>query len=135
MKNWTIGVVAERSGVPASTIRYYEQIELLPPADRVNGRRHYDESILQKLGTIRLAQQAGFTIAEIQALLHHFPANTPPPERWQAMATQKLDELEERLQTIQKMKNILAQTLNCQCETLADCGEGMASGEIYIKVP
>jgi MerR family redox-sensitive transcriptional activator SoxR len=127
MQKWAIGEVANRSGVPASTIRYYEQIELLPPADRVNGRRRYDNSILQRLGTIRLAQQAGFTIAEIQMLMHHFPANTPPSERWQLMATQKLDELEERLKTIEAMKEILEQTLDCRCETLEDCGAGIAN--------
>jgi MerR family redox-sensitive transcriptional activator SoxR len=128
MENWAIGNVAERSGVPASTIRYYEQIELLPQAKRVNGRRRYDDSILQRLGTIRLAQQAGFTIAEIQALLHHFPANTPPSERWQQMAAQKLEELEERLKTIHAMKRILKHTLDCQCETLQECGVGVVNG-------
>jgi MerR family redox-sensitive transcriptional activator SoxR len=124
MQKWAIGEIANRSGVPASTIRYYEQIELLPQAQRENGRRRYDNSILQKLGTIRLAQQAGFTIAEIQMLLHHFPANTQPSERWQVMAAQKLEELEERLKTIQTMKAILEQTLDCRCDTLEDCGVG-----------
>jgi MerR family redox-sensitive transcriptional activator SoxR len=125
MQKWAIGEVVNKSGVPASTIRYYEQIELLPPARRENGRRRYDDSILQRLSTIRLAQQAGFTIAEIQMLLHHFPANTPPSARWQVMATQKLDELEDRLKTIQTMKAILEQTLDCRCETLEDCGTGV----------
>ena len=133
MQKWAIGEVANRSGVPASTIRYYEQIELLPPADRVNGRRRYNNSILQRLGTIRLAQQAGFTIAEIQMLMHHFPANTPPSERWQVMATQKLEELEERLKTIQTMKTILEQTLDCRCDTLEDCGAGIAKSGAGIQ--
>jgi MerR family redox-sensitive transcriptional activator SoxR len=133
MQKWAIGEVATRSGVPASTIRYYEQIELLPPAKRVNGRRRYNNSILQRLGTIRLAQQAGFTIAEIQMLMHHFPANTPPSERWQVMATQKLDELEERLKTIQTMKTILEQTLDCRCDTLEDCGAGIAKSGAGIQ--
>lgn len=123
MEKWAIGEVVELSGVPASTIRYYEQIELLPEAERENGRRRYDSSILQKLGTIRLAQQAGFTIDEIQTLLHEFPTNTPPSERWQLMATQKLAELEERLRTIQVMKAMLKRTLDCECGTMEDCGE------------
>ena len=101
MQTWQIGDIARQTGVPASTIRYYEEIELLPPAQRVNGRRRYDETILQKLNIIRLAQQAGFTIAEIQALLHNFPADAPPSARWQGMAEQKLTELDERIQTIQ----------------------------------
>jgi MerR family redox-sensitive transcriptional activator SoxR len=128
MKSWAIGEVVNRAGVPASTIRYYEEIELLPEAERVNGRRRYDAAILEKLSIIRLAQQAGFTIAEIQMLLHHFPANTPPSERWQAMATQKLDELEEQLKTIQAMKALLEQTLDCECETMEDCGAGLFNG-------
>ena len=125
MKTWAIGEIATRSGVPASTIRYYEQIELLPEADRVNGRRRYDPSILQRLGTIRLAQQAGFTLDEIQMLLHNFPADTPPSERWQVMAAQKLDELNKRLQMIEQMKTILEETLDCECETMEACGAGV----------
>jgi MerR family redox-sensitive transcriptional activator SoxR len=125
MQTWQIGDIVGQTGVPASTIRYYEEIELLPPAQRVNGRRRYDEKILQKLNIIRLAQQAGFTIAEIQALLHNFPADAPPSARWQAMAKQKLTELDERIQTIQAMKGILEQTLNCECATLEDCGSGI----------
>jgi MerR family redox-sensitive transcriptional activator SoxR len=125
METWPIGEIAARSGVPASTIRYYEQIELLPPAKRVNGRRRYDDTILPKLNIIRLAQQAGLTIAEIQMLLHDFPADTPPSARWEVMAQQKLAELDVRLQTIQTMKAILERTLQCHCDTLEGCGAGI----------
>lgn len=125
MKMQGIGEIAKKSGVPTSTIRYYEEIELLPPAERVNGRRRYDDAILQKLNLIRLAQKAGFTIAEIQTLLHDFPEDEPPSARWQVMAQQKLDELDERLKTIRAMRGILEQTLRCQCDTLEDCGTDM----------
>lgn len=127
MKTHSMGDIVQRTGVPASTIRYYEEIELLPPAARVNGRRRYDDTILPKLNVIRLAQQAGFTLAEIQALLHNFPADAPPSARWQVMAEQKLTELDERIQTIQTMKGILEQTLNCECATLEDCGAGIGN--------
>jgi MerR family transcriptional regulator, redox-sensitive transcriptional activator SoxR len=122
MSTWPIGEVVARSGVPASTIRYYEQIGILPPAQRLNGRRRYDAAILPRLGMIRLAQQAGFTIAEIQTLVHDFPPDSPPSARWQALAQQKLVELEERLQTIRAMKGVLLEILNCHCQTLAECG-------------
>ena len=125
MQNLSIGEIAQQSGVPTSTIRYYEEINLLPSAYRVNGRRRYDDDILSKLNVIRLAQQAGFTIAEIQMLLHDFPADAPPSARWQVMARQKLAELDERRQTIEKMKAMLEQTLDCHCATLEDCGAGI----------
>ncbi|MBE2220645.1 MAG: MerR family transcriptional regulator [Anaerolineae bacterium] len=128
MQIWQIGDIVKKSGVPASTIRYYEEIELLPPAERVNGRRRYSDTILQKLNIIRLAQQAGFTIVEIQTLLHNLPADAPPSARWQVMAEQKLTELDERMQTMQAMKALLEQTLNCECETLEACGSGIENG-------
>ena len=125
MKQWTIGDVAARAGVPASTIRYYEEIELLPRAQRLNGRRRYDRAILPRLNIIRLAQEAGFTLDEIHTLVHDFPEDTAPSARWQVMARQKLDELDERLRTIEAMKGILQQTLNCECATLEECATGI----------
>jgi MerR family redox-sensitive transcriptional activator SoxR len=124
MKLQSIGKIARKSGVPASTIRYYEEIELLPPPRRVSGQRRYDDTVLQQLNLIRLAQQAGFTLAEIETLLHDFPTGTPPSARWQVMARQKLEELEQRLQTIHAMMGVLEQTLGCQCDTLEACGAG-----------
>jgi MerR family transcriptional regulator, redox-sensitive transcriptional activator SoxR len=63
-----------------------------------------------------------YTIAQIQTLVHDLPPETPPSARWQALAQQKLVELEERLQTIRAMKGVLLETLNCHCQTLAECG-------------
>jgi MerR family transcriptional regulator, redox-sensitive transcriptional activator SoxR len=132
MQQIGIGEIARRAGVPTSTIRYYERIGLLPPSERVSGKRRYDEHILQKLGVIRLAQRAGFTIAEIQTLVHDFPADTPPSNRWQALAGDKIGELEALLLRVQSMKTTLEHTLQCQCATLDDCGgevgDGVASG-------
>ena len=134
MEMQSIGEIVNQTGVPASTIRYYEEIELLPPAQRVNGRRQYDDTILQNLRIIRIGQKAGFTIAEIQALLHNFPADAPPSERWQVMAQQKLEELDERMKTIQEMKGILEQTLNCQWDTLEDCGASVPNNVVDFEV-
>ncbi len=70
MHNMTIGEVARQTGVRTSTLRYYEEIGLLPAPSRVNGQRRYDAGILQSLALIHVAQQAGFTVAEIQVLLN-----------------------------------------------------------------
>jgi MerR family transcriptional regulator, redox-sensitive transcriptional activator SoxR len=118
-----IGEIARRAGVATSTIRYYERIGLLPRSQRVSGKRRYDDDILQKLGVIRLAQHAGFTIAEIQTLVHEFPVNTPPSKRWEVLAGDKIAELEAMMQRIQTMKTILETTLNCACDKLEDCAE------------
>jgi MerR family redox-sensitive transcriptional activator SoxR len=125
MGRWSIGEVAERVGVATSTIRYYEEVGLLPEAARLNGRRRYDSTILDKLNVIRLAQQAGFTIAEIKMLLHDFPVGTPPSERWEVMANRKLVEIDEQIKTMGRMKAMLFHTLTCQCGSLEECGRGI----------
>jgi MerR family redox-sensitive transcriptional activator SoxR len=122
MENLAIGDIARQAGVATSAIRYYERIGLLPPSRRVSGKRRCDPSILQKLGVIRLAQQAGFTIAEIQTLLlAASPVNTPPSQRWEALAGSKITELDAMIQRAQEMKALLETTLQCQCVTLEDC--------------
>lgn len=122
MQNFGIGEIANRAGIAASTIRYYEQIGLLPAARRVSGKRRYELSILQKIRLIRLAKQAGLSIEEIQNLLHDFPENTAPSIRWAALAEAKIVELNERMAQIQAMKAVLEKTLLCDCPTLDDCG-------------
>ncbi|MBK8135581.1 MAG: MerR family transcriptional regulator [Chloroflexi bacterium] len=118
-----IGEIARRAGVATSTIRYYERIGLLPPSNRVNTKRRYDTGILQKLSVIRMAQQAGLTIAEIQTLLHDFPVDTPPSERWQALAVTKIVELDELIKQLRAMKSLLEQTLQCHCSTIEECAK------------
>jgi len=84
-KGPTIGEVARRAGVRPSALRYYERIGVLPLPGRENGRRQYDEEVLRevlgRLAIVRVAQQAGFTIAEIRTLLDGFSEDTPPSER------------------------------------------------------
>lgn len=133
MRLLAIGEVSRRSGIPASTIRYYEEIGLLPPRQLVNGKRRYDTSIFDKLNLIRLAQQIGFTNAEIQILLHQFPTDTPPSERWQALASQKMAELDERMRQILTMKALLTTTMDCRCVTLEDCAVGIAAVSSAIR--
>lgn len=65
-----IGELARRAGVPAKTIRYYEEIEILPPPVRTGGGyRDYDETALDRLAFVRAAQAAGLTLAEIREVI------------------------------------------------------------------
>ena len=64
----TIGRVADETGVAATTLRYYEQIGLVPVPVRVGGQRRYDDSVLARLEVIGLCKSAGFTLDEIVVL-------------------------------------------------------------------
>jgi MerR family redox-sensitive transcriptional activator SoxR len=122
-----IGEVAERSGIAASAIRYYESEGLLPRPDRRNGRRVYDEAIVDQLGLIDLAKAAGFSMAEIKKLVVGFSRRSPPGERWRALTQAKMAELDERIAEAERMKGVLRVVMRCHCPTLADCSRAMRS--------
>lgn len=121
MDGLTIGQVARAAGVATSAIRYYESVGLLPAAARVNGRRRYDASTLQRLGVIQHAQHAGFTLAEIHELFFGFAVGTSPALRWRTLAERKLDDLHAQMARIQAMRGLLAEGLRCGCLTIEQC--------------
>lgn len=121
MEELAIGEVARRAGIRPSALRYYESVGLLPAPKRVSGRRRYDEGTVQMIKVVQLAQQAGFTIAEIQTLLHGFAPDTPPAARWQPLAQHKIAELDAQIERAQQMKQILQTGLHCGCLRLEDC--------------
>jgi MerR family redox-sensitive transcriptional activator SoxR len=128
MEELAIGEVARRAGIRPSALRYYESIGLLPAPKRVSGRRRYDERTVQMLNVVQLAQHAGFTVAEIQTLLHGFAPDTPPAARWQPLAQQKIAELDALIEHAQHMKRILETGLNCGCLRLEDCAIVLEQG-------
>ncbi len=116
-----IGEVARRAGINASAIRYYEKSGLLAEPERVNGRRRYGPEVLDLLAMIRVAQRAGFTIAETWTLMSGFSAEDPPSERWRALAREKLTEVEALMERAQAMRHLLERGLRCECLGIGDC--------------
>ena len=121
MSTLAIGEVARRAGVQPSTLRFYGESGLLEAPARVNKRRRYSEDVLSRLAVIQLAQQAGFTLAEIRTLFYGFPEGTPASARWKTMAQRKLVEVEELIARARGMKRLLKTALRCGCLTLEDC--------------
>ena len=117
----TIGEVARQAGIRPSAVRYYESSGLLPAPQRVNGHRRYDPDVLQRLAFIQLAKQAGFTVGEIQTLLHISAPETALSARWQALAQQKLLEVDALILRAETMKRLLKEGLNCGCLQLDEC--------------
>jgi MerR family transcriptional regulator, redox-sensitive transcriptional activator SoxR len=124
MEELTIGEVAARAGIRPSAIRYYESVNILPAPRRVSGQRRYDASISRRLAFIQIAQEASFTVAEMQVLFNgeeHDPTFAPLSERWQMLVRQKLLEVEALIQRANGMKQLLETGLGCRCPDLDDC--------------
>jgi MerR family transcriptional regulator, redox-sensitive transcriptional activator SoxR len=117
----TIGEVARRSGRTASSIRYYEEIGLLPAAVRVSGHRRYEPEAVRRLAIIGTAQRAGLTLDEVKVLLAAAPDDPASTERLRAVAERKLPELVTMIERAELVRGWLEDAARCECPTLDDC--------------
>ena len=117
----TIGQVAERSGIAASSIRYYESIGLLPEPERAHGHRRYDTEVLGRLAFIGIAQSAGFKLREIRELVDGVDEGGGMAGRMRVLSSRKLDEVDALLERTMAMKGWLEVAKECGCESPAEC--------------
>jgi len=118
----TIGELAAETGIPASTIRYWERIGVLPRPARTSGQRRYSPESVDRLAVLRLAQACGFRLGEMRHLLHGFDPGVPAARRWQEVAHRKRQELDEQIARLKTMRRLVDRVLQCQCAELRECG-------------
>jgi MerR family copper efflux transcriptional regulator len=103
-----IGEVAGRAGVPAKTIRFWEDRHLLPPPARTPaGYRDYEQAILERLAFIRQAQAAGLTLEAIGQVLGIRDGGQPPCVHVTALIARRLAEVEVRLAELARTRDQL----------------------------
>ncbi|MEU9126526.1 MerR family transcriptional regulator [Kitasatospora sp. NPDC048540] len=120
MRQLGIGELARRTGLRPSALRYYESLGLLPDARREGGRRVWPAAVLRRLALIRMAQRAGFTLAEIRGLLAGEP-DRPATRQWRELAERKLPELDLFIRRTQQLRDAVAACLACGCMNFQDC--------------
>jgi DNA-binding transcriptional MerR regulator len=118
-----IGVASTRSGVKVSTIRYYEEIGLLPAPPRTkSNRRRYVASDLRRLVFIRRARQLGFEIDAVRALLTIQDNPDQSCEAVDAIARARLGEVERRIESLLQLKAELERMIAaCSRGRVAEC--------------
>lgn len=122
METMSIGTVAAKSGLPAKTIRYYEDIGLLTPPRRDNGYRSYREQELHKLKFLHRARSLGFTIDECRQLLSLYEDESRASSDVKALARQHLKEVDAKIQELQGMKSTLETLIkSCRGDHRPDC--------------
>ena len=136
MRLLTISEVARQVGLHPSAVRYYEQIGILLPAQRISGQRRYDTTALYRLAIIQQGRQLGFTLDEIRRLFFGFRNVTRASERWQTLSRKKLAELDGLMDGIKTVRRLLIKMMqNCRCDTLEQCGkEIFRSGSTDVAV-
>jgi DNA-binding transcriptional MerR regulator len=122
----TIGQLAAASGVPTSTIRFWERRDLLVPAARSGGQRRYTEDALAQVGLLRLCQDAGFTLTEIQQMLAQRAGD---PTRWRELVEAKMVDVATSLRKLQKAHDLLSHALECTHDDIVRCPRFQAAVE------
>ncbi len=104
-----IGEIAARAGVPAKTIRFWEDQRLLPsPARTPSGYRDYGPAVLERLAFIRHAQSAGLTLDAIRQVMQVHDSGQPPCVHVTALIARRLAEVQARLAELSATRDQLA---------------------------
>jgi DNA-binding transcriptional MerR regulator len=114
----TIGELASRTGIATSALRYWEDLGLLPPPDRVSGRRRYPPSAVGLVGVIVALRGVGFTLREIRTLL---TSRSPDAPNWRELYQRKLAELDQRIAQAQAARTAIAHGMVCPHANILDC--------------
>ncbi|MBA7477435.1 HTH-type transcriptional regulator HmrR [subsurface metagenome] len=141
--NLSIGQLSEATGVKIPTIRYYEQIELLPRSTRDDGnRRRYGQSAVDQLRFIRHARDMGFEIEAIKKLISLASVPRSSCEEADRIALTHLADIRRRISGLQALERELTRMIrDCRHAEVADCqilsalaDHGQCSSEHRLKL-
>lgn len=118
-----IGELARRTGVKVNTIRFYEDIDLMPPAARTeSGRRIYGEADVRRLRFIRNGRELGFSTDELKSLISLSQQPDGDCGAAAAIARRHLADVQARMARLALLRNELEQVAaNCEGGRMADC--------------
>ena len=117
MKVLDIGEVAQRSGVPPSTLRFYEEKGLIASVGRRGLRRLFAPSVLERLALIAVGRTAGFSLDEIASMFT--PDGKPQIDR--KMLADKADELDRTIRRLTAMRDGLRHAAACPAPSHMEC--------------
>lgn len=117
MKVMDIGEVAARSNVPASTLRYYEEIGLIRSIGRHGLRRQFDPGVLLKLSLIGLGQTAGFSLTEIAGMFGRDDMLRLPRADLHA----KADDIQKQITELRTLRDALRHVADCSAPSHLEC--------------
>jgi MerR family transcriptional regulator, copper efflux regulator len=112
----TIGQLAERFDLATHVLRHWEEVGLIEPAERVNGRRRYRRWHVDRVATILLAKDAGLRLDQIRAIL----CASGRPARKELLRRHR-DELDRRLAAIEASRQIVQHGIDCRAEDFTRC--------------
>lgn len=115
----SIGELADRTGVAVTALRYYDDLGLVRPAERVSGQRRYGEDAARAVGMVLLLRDVGFSLAEVRQLVG--AGGTRAAAGWADLVERKLDELAAQAQRLAVARAALEHARDCPAGVPSQC--------------
>lgn len=120
--SWTVGKVAQRSGVAVSALHFYERKGLIKSDRNAGNQRRYTKDVLRRLSVIKAAQKLGITLAEIQEAFTALPSRrAPTQEDWEKLSEQWQAKLNQRIAYMERLRDYLDGCIGCGCLSMKKC--------------
>jgi MerR family redox-sensitive transcriptional activator SoxR len=118
----TIGVLALRSGIAASALRFYEAQGLITAHRTSGNQRRYERAVLRRVALIQAGRAAGIPLERIRAALETLPSHRIPTRRdWERLSRGWRDDLDRQIATLEALRNRLTTCIGCGCLSIDAC--------------
>lgn len=118
----SVGEVAERAGLAASAVRFYESQGLIGAERSESGHRRFRRDVLRRIAFIRVAQRVGLSLEEIADALASLPQDRAPTKaEWARLSRGWRARLDERIALLEGLRDRLGSCIGCGCLSLRTC--------------
>ena len=119
---WSVGQVAERSGVSVSALHFYEREGLIVSVRNMGNQRRYGRDVLRRLAFIRASQRVGIPLSTIKKALDELPLQRTPREAdWGIVAARWKEVLEDQIDYLMRVRDDLTTCIGCGCLSFQRC--------------
>lgn len=132
----SVGEVAERSGVAASAVRFYENRGLIAAERTAGNQRRFHRSVLRRVAVIRAGQAVGLSLEAIGVALDSLPSSrTPTAKDWERIAASWRGDLDRHIESLVRLRDDLNGCIGCGCLSLDGCALLNADDRASIRGP
>jgi len=118
----SVGEVARRSGLPVSTIHFYEAQGLIRSQRNAGNQRRFERAALRRIAIIKVAQRTGIPLAVIGEALANLPNDRPLSSAdWRRLSERWRQDLDARIARLTRLRDQLGACIGCGCLSLRDC--------------
>jgi MerR family transcriptional regulator, redox-sensitive transcriptional activator SoxR len=118
----SVGEVARRSGVPVSTVHFYEAQGLISGWRTEGNQRRYARDVLRRVALIRIAQVVGISLADVATALASLPSDGAPSRAdWTRLSAAWRTGLDERIAQLTRLRDTLDDCIGCGCLSIDRC--------------